>query len=164
MTPSAVARAEQGLTGVARKVLDVVPLEESWPKAAIVSALRRAGSCVQGDVVDACLNNLRGRGLIAEPERGEYRRVKARMTLVTIEQEVSRMSPVAAAPAVAPAADPLARFAILAKDIVALAEQLRMKGAEIEDAAIDVGEYLEKVAADTGKLRALQDLLKGIAQ
>lgn len=155
--------AEQGLNGQARKVLEAVPMQEPWAKQQILAELRRVGSNAGMDVVEACLNTLRGRGLIKEPERGKFVRVVAteRQPQPQPEEtiEVERMS----APQQEEKPDPLAQLADIAKRLRHFSSDLSMMAAAVEDAAIAAEERIQQIKGDTAKLRQLQELLKSLS-
>lgn len=156
MNEAKITRLESGLNGIARKVLEVVPVLTAWGKEQIHSELRRQGTGCDRSVVDGCLDNLRGRGLIKEPTRGAFIRVTSKTTTTKEEDQVHNQTPPARLPASAAPAekDPLARLAAASK-------LLRQAADEIDAAALDAAEQVQTAAKDTEKFRQLQALLKG---
>lgn len=189
MNEAKLQKAEQGINGMAKKVLDAVPIQEPWSKNQIVAEIRRAGSNAGVDVIESCLNNLRGRSLISEPSRGMFQRItaKPRVHLVQVEPQttlrsalemaVSKSSKkehevvITCAADMLPAnlmgaakKDPLesmAELAQMARDLAGTAQKL---AASIETAALEAEERMEQIRRDTDKLRQLQALLKDIGQ
>ena len=157
MNEAKQVRLEQGLNGVARRVLEAVPIAEPWTKGQIVSELRRTSHSVETNVIEGCLDTLRGRGLVREPSRGQFQRVTARPKSEHQEDPMPEQTPrvMASAAEQAAAADPLTRMAALAADARRLA-------AELEDVALDVTARIEATRAETEQLRQLQVLLKNI--
>lgn len=152
-----IARLESGLNGIARKVLEAVPVLSPWTKDQIHGELRRQGTGCDRSHVDGCLDNLRGRGLIKEPARGQFIRITGKTTSPQPEEDtVSIQAPAARlpTPAETPKKDPLARLA-------AASQLLRQAADEIDAAALEAAEQVQTAAKDTEKFRQLQALLKG---
>lgn len=160
MNEARLQKAEQGLNGVAKKVLDAVPMQAPWTKAQIVAEIRRVGSNAGVDVIEGCLNTLRGRGLISEPARGEFVRIQAKprvhlvQTMQPAEETVTAPQPIHQT-AMHEDEDPLTKLAAIAESARALAKQ-------VEDVAIDVQQQLDQNKRDTEKLRQFQALLKSL--
>lgn len=145
-------RAEDGLTGIAKTILDAVPISGAWNANQIVSELRRVGRQIEHKAVLGCLDSLRGQGLIREPERGLFVRV-------VVKQKESNMgvSPVAVLAVAAQQKDqtPL--------DILSsISERLRGLADEIDSSALKISEQFEARSDDTKKLQQLQQILKSI--
>ncbi|WP_441280645.1 hypothetical protein [Tardiphaga sp. 862_B3_N1_1] len=69
----------QGLTAVAKRVYDAVPIGETWSAHQVTAEMRRvAGHSPEHKVVAGCLGNLVHIGMVQEPERGSFRRVAVR--------------------------------------------------------------------------------------
>lgn len=152
-----IARLASGLNGMARKVLDAVPAQSPWTKDQIAVEMRRLGSGADRQVLEGCLDTLRGRGLVKEPSRGQFVRVISKTT--TNQPEEDTLSTPASLPRIAIAVppvehDPLARLAAASK-------LLRQAADEIDAAALDAAEQVQNAAKDTEKFRQLQALLKG---
>lgn len=163
MNEAKLTRMESGLNTMAKKVLDAVPIQEQWPKEKIVAELRRTGCNAGINIIEGCLDSLRGSGLIAEPDRGQFVRKAAKPKIthqeLKIVPSISHSSGTEPTPAVTPAvkADPFSRIA-------AMAGNLRTMAADLEAVACDVEEMLQTVHKDTEKMRQLQALLKSIGQ
>lgn len=167
-TESQLRRALDGTTTVARKVLDVVPMQDHWTREQIVAELRRSGSNLAVNVIHGCLDNLRGRGLISEPSTGRFIRItakaqqrQAQQLLDDLEHDMALpTTPSTTAPAPAPVAaqnkDPVIALGNLAS-------QLRAMASAVEDAAMDVQQHIDSIKGDSEKLKQLQALLKGIS-
>lgn len=163
MTPQRLAAHESGLNGVARKVLDAVPVSEPWSKTAIHAEIRRTGTNVDGRIVDGCLETLRGRGLIREPERGLFIRVTAKPKVVRLERSQERTDETDETPTPAPKEDAMpAPQADPLEKMARLAESARKLATEIENVALEIEAQAEKVRQDTATLRQLQTLLKNL--
>lgn len=157
MNEAKITRLESGLNGMAKKVLEAVPAQSPWSKDQIAVEMRRLGSGADRQVLEGCLDTLRGRGLIKEPTRGQFIRVVGKTTTNQLEEDtLSTQAPPARLPASAAPAkkDPLTRLADAAK-------LLRQAADEIDAAALDAAEQVQTAAKDTEKFRQLQALLKG---
>lgn len=159
MKESRALQLEQGLNGVARKVYEAVPAQEPWAKDQICREIMRAGSNVSRDIVDSCLNALRGRGLVKEPERGKFVRVSLRTKQPLEDVQTYPEEPLTEdrnmSTTKTQAPDALGRLAGVAK-------LLRQAAEEIEAAALDFEERTQEQERDTEKLRQLQALLKSL--
>lgn len=178
---SKMLQKEEGLNGMAKKVLDAVPIQEAWTKQQIVSELRRVGSNAGVDVVESCLNTLRGRGLVKEPERGAFTRCEAKKALPVkktesavvlisgeelmrqkgwLKTEQPKEKQVQATQAKAQSDksnDTMTKIA-------SLAESLRKTANDLDGIALEYEERMQTIERDTDKLRQLQTLLKSLGQ
>lgn len=155
MNEAKIARISSGLNAIARKVLDAVPAQAIWSKTQIHAELRRLGVSCDRSLVDGCLDNLRGQGLIKEPSRGEFTRVIPKTTTHQLEELMPTPQTPPFRPSASPAStkkDPLSRLADAAK-------LLRQVADEIDAAALDAEETVQAAAKDTEKFRQLKALL-----
>ncbi len=162
MNEAKLARMESGLNVIAKKVLDAVPIQSPWTKNQITAELRRQGCNAERNVIDGCLDTLRGRGIVSEPVRGSFMRTTAKPKAEKPDMKIvhSISTPKATMPAPInqqqPAKnDELSRLAVIAKSLRATAE-------ELEGIALDVEERIQAAEKDTANLRQLQVLLKGL--
>lgn len=154
MNPERLNRIADQQTGIARKVLDAVPIAEEWTTSAVSRELFRVGTRIDKDTLEGCLQSLKESGLVKEPHAGHWRRV-----------HVER----AEEPETAPGAkvkfvrvDPLDRMATLTATLRERASQLLMLADEIDAAAIAMEEERAAGSASDQKLRQLQSLLRDI--
>lgn len=162
MNEAKIARLESGLNGIARKVLEAVPVLSPWTKDQIHGELRRQGTGCDRSHVDGCLDNLRGRGLIKEPARGQFIRITGKTTSPQPEEDMATtgirvLQPQAVEQQAADKKDSLSRLAECAKSLRQMADQ-------VDAIALDVEERVQTIERDTEKLRQLQALLKSIGQ
>lgn len=167
MREAQLMQAEQGLNGMARKVFAAVPVQEPWTQAQVIAELRRTGHACDATVVGGCLDTLRGRGLVREPSRGMFVRVRARLKppAPVVEEEIAVPAPVTAreAPAIqAAAVAPLERLAALASALRLQAQTLLDQADRVEEIALDAQQLVDTERAGGEKLRQLQALLKGM--
>lgn len=171
-TERKIAKAMQGTSTAALKVLSAVPHEEFWEPNAIVQELIRLGHNLSVRVIHACLMDLTKRGLIKREEPEAYQRIKAKIInapptmedLTTFEDEppMAPRRPVTQqqeTPVPQIETDPLARMVELANDARTLADMSIVLAKKIEDTALEFQSHLDKVKADSEKLKQLRALL-----
>jgi len=162
-----------GLTSVAQKVYEAVPIAEAWSQSQIYAELSRKQISANHRVMVGCLDNLVSQGLIAEPSRGMFRRVAIRPAKVaptpapapdTPPQQEEPMKPALApapAPVAAPTISPIDRLGLLASRVAAISAELATLATDISNATVEAQMQMEANAEDTQKLRQLQAILKG---
>ncbi|RQV20645.1 hypothetical protein DF039_12455 [Burkholderia cenocepacia] len=162
MTPAKYHAALSGLSAIAKKVLEMVPIQEAWSRSEIAGHLLRVTkSSPDAAVIDGCLGRLKDSGLIREASRGRYQRIEVR------EREVLKVPEQKSEEAVA-ATEPQAILPIeilsqLAERTRGLATQIVMLASDIETAALTIEQGNAENAANLEKLRQLQSLLKSLA-
>lgn len=148
----------KNLSAIAQKVYSAVPASEPWSMTRIHAEMQRVGGTSRDQrIVHGCLNSLKDAGLIDEPERSVFVRVavrpeKAKPTESATTKEEKPMP----APTQKQPRSPMAILSDLAAKCKALTD-------EIETAALEIDEYVAAKDADSGKLKQLQALLKGLA-
>lgn len=167
-------RHERELTGVMRKVFEAMPISEPWTPPQVASEMSRVTrSSPDIRAVTACLSALVERGLAKEPVRGTFIRVESKPRLAAVPPAPSAHSatPEKAATADAPAkppeeesVEPMDRLASLASSMREIARRVSEMAQEAEEVAMDVEQRMDRIKADTAKLRQLQALLKDIGQ
>lgn len=173
MNEAKAARVESGLNGIARKVLDVVPLAEAWLPQQIVGELARAtGSNPDFRVVQGCLARLVDQGLVRRVDGARFQRVRPRVSLKP-SKEPDTVPPSATKPDNAPPSNatpiarvdsPLDRLAVMAGALREQAQRLNAMADVIEAVALDYEAQLQRTGSDSAKLRQLQALLKGLGE
>lgn len=183
MNESKMLQKEEGLNGMAKKVLDAVPIQESWTKQQIAAEMRRAGSNAGVDVIESCLNTLRGRGLVKEPERGAFTRCEAKKP-TPVQKSESTVAIISGEELMRqkgwlktnePKKEPMQAIQTKPQNekssandtmtkIASIAENLRKKADELDGIAIEYEERMQAIQRDTEKLRQLQTLLKSLGQ
>lgn len=153
MTPARFEQLARGQTGVARKVLEAVPIQEPWSTSEIHREIYRVGVRIGVDVLEGCLKALRKSKLILEPQPGQFIRTGLRLvengTATEEEDEDTEVQP-------KKAITPEAAFDKLAR----LATQMRVLTKEFEDTVLEVQAEIEQEREKTAKLRQLQAMLK----
>lgn len=162
MTQSAL----NGLTSIARKVYDVVPISEPWKLTRIADELYRQGRRVDKNVLLGVLDGLRSDKLIKEPIEQHFIRAPARgrpPTKSTSMEHIPPAQPIATTPSTKPATptpvnptDPLDKLTA----IVSAFDELKHR---LEDAILDVQAHLEKINKDSAKAKQLLDLMKSLS-
>lgn len=156
-----LARATETLTGVAKRVLDAVPISEPWTAAAICTELGRHGSRVDFNIVLGCLKTHQQAGLVKEP----------------MTQYFQRVAPTMPAPKPAPAAanvvplpmteklterDPLESLGAMAQRLREAGRALVMWAEDLEQLGIEYESRVERAGHDGEKLRQLQAILQSL--
>lgn len=172
----------RGLTETAKKVYEAVPMREIWTVSQVISELSRLGYNRQDHrIVLGCLTSLRETGLVKEPKQGHFVRAEVRLKqAVTAQPEHNELPPQPSQPAEteipkkeaempqvkaktpAPNTTPLERIGGLSAQVLDVVKQLHQLAADIDAAAIEMEEQLEKVKEDNAKLIQLKSLLKSI--
>lgn len=162
----------QGLTAVAKRVYDAVPIGETWTAHQVTAEMRRvSGHSPEHKVVAGCLGNLVQIGLVQEQSRGSFQRVAVRAPRRDedpIKVVAALAPPVQPYPAQAPmtVSTPKDKTAIdklsdLAERVGALAASCK----QISDEMLAVGIQLEQEGKENSaaleKLRQLRDIFKG---
>lgn len=138
---------EEGQTGIAKKVLASVPIQEAWTARQIVSDIARSGSRPDPHIVEGCLNTLVDSGLVRERPRGYFQRIKPK------EEEVVSIASTPAQPK--EPVDPLTKLGNIASSLRTLAD-------EIEDVALTIEERQTATTEEIAKLRQLKALLRDL--
>lgn len=164
-------KIEEGLSGIAKKVLDATPISEAWTRAKICQEMARLGHKPDARVVDGCLESLKSSGLVKEPIVGNWIRVTAKPK-PDIEVEILRASDIweqrmaqakkQDAKQESKPMDPLEQIGHIAKALRSMAEKATSLATEIEEVGLEAEARLAKVNEDTDKLRQLQALLKSL--
>lgn len=147
MTPGRFARLTQGLNGVARKVLEAVPIQEAWTAAQINTELHRVGARMDHQTLEGCLERLRRIKLVSEPAPGAFTRVPVRISDRPDPDELDEEDTVA---------NSTTPFDKLAQ----LTQQMRDLAKALEDVALEIQAEIEREQNKTAKLRQLQAALK----
>lgn len=162
MTPAKYQAALSAQNGIARKVLDMVPIQEAWSRAEIAGAMKRVTkSTPDVAVLEGCLARLKDAGLIRERGTGQYQRVEVREKEAVIVETaiVGNPGPKLAEPPAAPI-DVLGRLSARVRE---MATQMVMLASDIETAALTIEQANESNSGELGKLRQLRELLTSLA-
>lgn len=172
MNNARILSVENNLTGMGKKVLECVPQAETWTAAQIIAEVRRKGSGADCRVVGQTINELLRSGVIREPKRGEFVRVSQKPKLASVKadpiaepvpfvkDDLPDPAPIKTTPN--EVADPMSKVIEIAASMRELAKSATQIADEIESVALEMEGRIEKMHADTNKLRQLQDLLKNL--
>jgi hypothetical protein len=154
-----------GQSSLARKVFQVVPIQERWSAHDIFNSLMVSEATgAQFPAVRRGLGELKEAGLIREPVNGHFQR-----TAITIkfprEQSMSKETKPAVIAINKTEVSALDTLAVLSGEVISFAEEVgqRMKkvAARIEEVALSVEAERETNADALEKFKLLQSLLKG---
>ena len=164
------ARQQQILAGqssIAQKVFTLVPIQAAWSNHEIHgAAITAKATGASPYAIRRALGELKEAGLIREPVGGKFQR-DAATPKTTKEQAVTQVAKQAVV-SIKKSEGALDVLASLSGEVVSLADDFskRMKAlaSRIEEVALSVEAERETNAAAVGKLKQLQELLKGISQ
>jgi hypothetical protein len=149
MTISAARHGEllNAQSAIARKVFEVVPIQQAWTSQAIGGALQQqTRSSMQFRTLEGCLNTLKDAGLIYEPTPGHFQRVTPRETLRAVPKTEDEP------PRVVGAVELLNE----------LAARARMLADDLDAAASVIAEEQANNVDSARKLQQLQTILKSL--
>lgn len=171
-----------GLSSIARKVYDAVPILEEWGAARVLVELKRQGVSSELAKIEGCLSSLVRSGLVREPKRGQYIRqyVKddgVKPVLVSVTTQVAKATEKRPAPAIAiqskteemrekAVADeeaPINDFSLLSQKLRGMARAIEDVANEIDNAAVKVSDRIAATSAETSKFKQLHKLLKELS-
>lgn len=156
-----------GQSSIAQKVFTLIPIQAAWSNHEIHgAALTAKATGASPYAIRRALGELKEAGLIREPVGGKFQRDAA--TPKTIKEQVVNQVAKQAVVSIKKSEGALDVLASLSGEVVSLADDFskRMKAlaSRIEEVALSVEAERETNAAAVGKLKQLQELLKGISQ
>lgn len=156
-----------GQSSIAQKVFTLVPIQAAWSNHEIHgAALTAKATGASPYAIRRALGELKEAGLIREPVGGKFQRDAA--TPKTIKEQAVTQVAKQAVVSIKKPEGALDVLASLSGEVVNLADDFskRMKvlATRIEEVALSVEAERETNAAAVGKLKQLQELLKGISQ
>ena len=156
-----------GQSSIAQKIFAYVPIQTSWSNHEIHGAVSTAKATGASPyAIRRALGELKEAGLIREPVGGKFQRDAA--TPKTIKEQAVTQVAKQAVVSIKKSEGALDVLASLSGEVVNLADDFskRMKAlaVRIEEVALSVEAERESNAAAVGKLKQLQELLKGISQ
>lgn len=167
-----------GLTSIAKKVYEAVPISEPWDTKKIVSEIHRCGTNPDPSIIAGCLNSLIAAGLVHEPSAKMFVRVAVKQkpvreaatsqeppyqhqatneTAPTVTTKPTAAKPTAKAP------DTIEKMSALAARVNQMMVQLKELASDIETTALEIEEQMAEREKDMGKLRQLQALLRDLS-
>lgn len=162
MSNKALLSKISGLTPLQRKVWDCTPIQGAWTIGQICGQLTRAASTMEYAKVEHVLNVLKDSGLVRQDQNGwirvvvKIREEGEKPVVIQEEQKAAEQK----APVDSKPKDPLTQLSELAATARKISEDLFTFAGAIEDVALEVDSALQKVGADTEKLRRLQTLMR----
>lgn len=162
------AQILDGQSSIAQKVFALVPIQAAWSNHEIHgAAITAKATGASPYAIRRALGELKEAGLIREPVGGKFQR-DAATPKPKKEQAVTQVAKQAVVSTKKPEAGALDVLAGLSVEVVSLADEIgqRLKtlAGRIEEVALSVEAERETSAATVGKLKQLQELLKGISQ
>lgn len=156
-----------GQSSIAQKVFTLVPIQAAWSNHEIHgAAITAKATGASPYAIRRALGELKEAGLIREPVGGKFQRDAA--THKTIKEQAVTQVAKQTVVSIKKPEGALDVLASLSGEVVSLTDDFskRMKAlaARIEEVALSVEAERETNAAAVGKLKQLQELLKGISQ
>lgn len=171
-----------GLSSVAKKVYQSVPISSIWSAAQIHRELLRTGCAGDMKVTAGCLNTLLSSSLILEPRKGEFQRVavrkksdssaekmdeqgtglKALSAIIENSRKVDSKEIKMPPKTEQSPKDPIDKLSLLSAKALQISESLKTLANDIDNAALEISEQMSSSDAETTKLRQLQQLLKSL--
>lgn len=172
LNASRLQAIEAGQTGIARKVLDAVPIAEAWAPAKIMAEVRRHGTNLDLRIFEGCMTSLVDAGLVRQTGGGAFQRVAAKVRTMTEQaDDLVRSVEDYGAPAVAAAAVPpkdapelIERFERIGAHLRSFAKAFSVMADEIETLALEASEQIAKAGEGDEQLRKLRDVLQGLVK
>lgn len=153
MNEITLANKEQSLSGIERKVLEAVPIGESWQAQAVYAELKRCGHVIGLPAVMGVLAKLCDVGVVKTSDGG-YRRTTRKPRVVAEASPPVELRHHAVEIVEEPQ-DPLSKLGRLAATLHDIAK-------ELEDIALEVQAEIDEKGAAGQKLAALKSLLREI--
>lgn len=165
-----------GQTNTARKVFEMVPIQEAWRDSDISRSLRVAGTTGASlHVIRGCLGELESAGLVRRVSHGQYQRTPVNKHTAVGQTNVPNPQPTAqpkSEPAMqeptpkAPMPAPLDLLGAVAADLALMASEfaarIKTLAARVEEVGLSVEAQREADAAAMAKASRLQALLKEV--
>ena len=149
-----------GLSAIAKKVYEAVPMQSPWDASQIHNELHRTGSTsCDFRIMRGCLDTLVKGGLVKEPTSGTFVRIAVdKSNEPQTKKPEQRIEPTMSTTSETPI-EKIGKLASQANALLAMAKKLT---ADIETVAIEVEEMFSSRDAETAKLKQLQALLKSL--
>jgi hypothetical protein len=166
----------KGLGEKTKKVYQVVPISESWSLGQMMVELNRSspGHNHNQRSVGFCLGSLKDVGLIKEVPGDKWIRVPVRAKVAmneevecsdtTAKEEAMPNETPQPAKAAKEESTPLEKIGELSSQVINIIQSLHKLAADIDAAAIEVEEQIEKIKRDSIRLKKLQEIFKDLQE
>lgn len=165
MNPARLRSIEDGLTNIAKKVLDAVPIAEAWTVHKIGGELARVGVNIEHKTISGCLTNLVDSGLVRELMKGHFQRIKPKPPTDAVPQPERVPAGIASAkpppPLLEKRVEPKKTDFLSA--VGTISNKLRAMADEIDDLALAMQSEAAANAAEAERLAQLKKLLRELA-
>lgn len=166
MTPQRLQAQLSGQSSVAKKVYEVVPIQDAWPHGKIYATLNEiTRSTMDMRIFRGCLNSLKESGLVREPMKDFFQKSpikeKKEMEMQTLAPISTISKPASGAHGQTlseqkSASDPIDLLSTLSSRLRSLADDL-------DGAAIAIGDGIAESSKNLEKLKQLQSILKSLS-
>lgn len=163
MNEARAALMESELTGSTKKIFDAVPCVEAWTTLQVAGELRRQGISLDIRYIQGALNSLVEQGLIKEPQARCYCRAKPGK-VVTVDRPSTAAAVAIPSPSIQLVSNNTTPEPLpLLEKFAALAGELRVFAAKVEDLALDVETRLQTGGEADQQLKQMKTLLRALA-
>jgi hypothetical protein len=176
MTESKFNSLFSGLTSIARKVYECVPISAPWTASQIYSEIKRQGSSLDIKSIAGCLCSLVNQGLVLERKKGEFIRASVKKKIesttiptisvkapTTIESKSTNSMEINMDVKVsANKKDPINKLGDISTRALQISADLKSLANDIENTALEIAEHMSSRDAENAKLKQLQQLLKSL--
>ena len=165
----------KGLTGVSRKVFEMVPINEAWSVKQIHTEASRTGHRMDVQIMTSCLNQLVEQKLIGEPTRGYFKKDQIKQEKkdmqqpkATVELVSTQLPPKAPPPnpktekVLDSTPSPILIIGQISTRVTEIIGSLTGLLNELDSAAITIEDQLAESEGKNEKLKQLQQLLKSL--
>lgn len=164
MSPEKHASILTGLSSIARKIYDFIPILEEWSAVQIAAESKRKGHNIDIVTLRGCLSSLVNSGVVKELPGGKFSRILPRpkaIAQVKRKEEDLMTKPEAAKPAPRRPTEILGQLASRVSQLAADAKKL---GSDIEAAAIEMEDQMKATSEEIEALRQLRSILNVIRE
>lgn len=154
----------KGLSAIARKVFDVVPMATAWDTHQIMAEIARRNISVSRDlnVIEGCLRSLVDSGIVRRVD-GAYRRIEVAHKLIEKPaKEPEVQTPPTKVPPAPPKISATDTLIALSQEAAKLGSAMAALSKRIDDAVLDIEQEMEAERAQVAKVRQVAELLKSL--
>ena len=166
----------KGLNDQSKRVYQAVPIQAKWSVSQIIAEIVRVSPSKNDHrSVLFCLNALKNAGLIKESSTGMWSRVTVRAKVCEPAESIEEVE-TKAEEITMPTSDTkktdavtekttetaLDRIGELSSQVITIIQSLHKLAADIDAAAIEVEEQIEKINKDSIRLKKLQEIFKDL--
>ena len=143
-----------GLSAIAKKVYEAVPISAPWDAQQIHHEMIRTFTASDLKTTTGCLNTLVSSGLIREPTKGTFVRIEVKQKVHTPMKKEETVA--------TKLETPMDKLLSISSGLKTLTNTINGLAKELDEVALDIEIKLEADSAETQKLKQLQQILKSL--